>query len=56
MTVGEAAELARVCPRTITNWIQRGDLPAARVGPKLLRVLRADVEAMLAPRRPVVKP
>jgi excisionase family DNA binding protein len=35
-TVKEVARILRVCDRTVRNFIARGDLPAVRVGRKLL--------------------
>jgi excisionase family DNA binding protein len=41
-----AAEL-RVTRRFIENLIASGDLPAYRIGKRMLRVRRSDVEALL---------
>jgi excisionase family DNA binding protein len=43
-TVKEVARILRVCDRTVRNFIARGDLPAVRVGRKLL-VSPRSVEA-----------
>ena len=45
----EAAELIGVHPLTIRRAIAAGDLPASRLGPRLIRVKRSDVLAMLRP-------
>ncbi len=55
-TVAEAARVARISPRTLRNWIARGDVVAVgmrtgkRVIPKseVQRLLGADVEEMEA--------
>ncbi len=45
MTVAEAAEYWRVDHKTIRRMIDRGDLPAYRIGAgRLLRIDRADLE------------
>ena len=46
----EAAEYLGVCDRSIRNYIARGQLPARRVrGSRLIRIDRADVDALLCP-------
>ena len=50
LTRVEAAELARVNPRTIDNLVQNGTLPAYRIkGTRLIRIKRSDVEALIVP-------
>ena len=44
-----AAEILGVSVDTVRRRIADGSLPAERIGPRLLRVRRADVEALLAP-------
>src|ERR1700760_2742501 len=34
-------------PQTVRNWLDRGELPAVRVGSRRVRVLRADLDAFL---------
>jgi excisionase family DNA binding protein len=34
-------------PQTVRNWIDRGELPAVRVGQRRVRVRRSDLEAFL---------
>lgn len=46
LTVGAAAELARVAPRTIGRWIASGALPATGKG-KRTRIRRSDLEGYL---------
>lgn len=50
-SVAEAAELLGVSPSTVWRWIDAGRLPAYRVGPKNIRIARADVEAAIRPAR-----
>lgn len=51
LSIAQAAERAGVSPDTIRRRIADGTLPAYRVGPKLIRVDAADVDARL--RRPI---
>lgn len=41
ITVSEAARSLRVTPITIRRLIERGDLPATRIGSKIVRIPRA---------------
>ena len=45
----EAAEYAGVCVRTIRRRILDGSLPAHRIGPRLLRIDRADLDRLFTP-------
>jgi excisionase family DNA binding protein len=56
LTVSEAAALLRVAPSTIRRWIREGDLPAYRVGKRRVGLLRADLETLVTPARPVSEP
>lgn len=49
LSVQAAAEHIGVSTRTIRRWIASGDLPARRVGPKLLRINVSDLESLGAP-------
>ncbi|BBY82010.1 helix-turn-helix domain-containing protein [Mycolicibacterium pulveris] len=49
ITITQAAEMLAVDPRTIRRWIAQGRLKARRIGPKLIRVELASVEAMGQP-------
>ena len=42
----EAAEYAGVCVRTIRRRILDGSLPAHRIGPRLLKIDRADLDRL----------
>lgn len=44
-----AAEIANVHPRTLRRYVASGRLRAYRVGPRLLKVDLADVEALFVP-------
>ncbi|MEX2227763.1 MAG: helix-turn-helix domain-containing protein [Dehalococcoidia bacterium] len=48
-TVAEAAEMLGVSVSTIWRWVDSGQLPAFRVGPKAIRIKRQDVEAAIQP-------
>jgi excisionase family DNA binding protein len=50
-TVGEAAEVLDVSRATIWRWIDAGRLPAYRLGPKSIRIRRADLEMVITPAR-----
>ncbi len=45
----EVAEQAGVHYRTARRWVERGELPATRVGPKLLKVKQSDLDKFLTP-------
>jgi excisionase family DNA binding protein len=47
LTVAEVAELLKLNQQTVRNWIDRGELPAVRVGTRV-RIRRADLDALLA--------
>ncbi len=47
LTVIEVAEILKVNQQTVRNWIDRGDLPAIRVGRRRVRVRQADFDAFL---------
>ena len=44
----EIAEILKVNPMTVRNWISRKELPALRVGSRRVRVRRTDFDAFLA--------
>jgi excisionase family DNA binding protein len=46
LTVGEIAELLKVNQQTVRNWIDRGSLPAVRVG-RRVRVKQSDLDRIL---------
>ena len=48
LTVAEIAEQLKMNPQTIRNWIDRGSLPAVRVGPRRVRVRQADLDEFLS--------
>jgi excisionase family DNA binding protein len=49
LSISEAADHMGVHPETIRRYISRGDLTGYRLGPRLVRVDLAEVEAMLRP-------
>ena len=49
LTVKEASEVLRVCPKTVRRWISAGILPATRIG-RDWRIARADLRALAAAR------
>jgi excisionase family DNA binding protein len=48
LTVAEIADLLKLNEQTVRNWIDRGELPAIRVGARRVRVRQADLEAFIA--------
>src|SRR2546425_8418154 len=50
-SVAEAALVLGVSPSTVWRWIDAGKLPAYRVGPKSIRIRRADLAAVVHPVR-----
>jgi excisionase family DNA binding protein len=47
LTKEEVAVLARVKPRTVDGWVQRGKLRAVKAGPRFNRFVMKDVEKFL---------
>lgn len=50
---GEVAQILGVSRNTVLRMVDRGELPAIRVGERLIRCRRSDIEAWLASREPV---
>jgi excisionase family DNA binding protein len=48
LTVAEVAARLKLHEQTIRNWIDRGELPAVRVGARRVRVREHDLDALLA--------
>jgi excisionase family DNA binding protein len=46
LTVAEVAEILRLNPQTVRNWIDAGSLPAIHVG-RRVRIKRADLDRIL---------
>ncbi|WP_157426969.1 helix-turn-helix domain-containing protein [Agromyces salentinus] len=51
MTIAEVAHVHGVHAKTIRRMIARGDLEAVRLGPRLIRVNRASLDASGGPYR-----
>ena len=49
LTVAEAVQLLRVCPATVFNLINKGELPRVKVGRRTF-LRREDVERLLTPQ------
>lgn len=47
LTQEEAADYLKITPRTVRRMVSSGQLPAFRLGPRLLRIDLADVDALL---------
>ena len=55
LTVDEVAAMLKLVPQTVRNMIDRGELPAVRVGSRRVRVLRSDLDAFLTEGRRLTK-
>lgn len=49
ISITQAAALLGVSTRTIRRWIAAGELPATRIGPKLLRIHTEDIDRLGTP-------
>ncbi len=49
LTMAEAAEALRVSQVTVARWLKQGRLPSYRLGPRAVRIRRADLAAVLSP-------
>jgi excisionase family DNA binding protein len=49
MTPQDVANLIHITAVTVRTWIKEDRLPAYRFGPKMIRIKRSDVEALIAP-------
>lgn len=50
LTVTQVAEILKLNPQTIRNWIDAGTLPAVRVGGRRVRIKRKDPDNFVAHR------
>lgn len=55
LTVAEIAQALKLNQQTVRNIIDRGELPALRVGQRRVRILRSDLDAFLAERRRITQ-
>jgi excisionase family DNA binding protein len=46
LTVADVAGILKLNQQTVRNWIDRGELPALRVG-RRVRILRSDFDALI---------
>ena len=49
ISINQAADLISAHPNTVRNLISSGKLPAFRIGSKLVRISKKDLEAVLSP-------
>lgn len=50
LTVKEVAELLQVHPVSVCRWVREGIIPATRIGKRLTRIKKTDVEKLLSER------
>jgi excisionase family DNA binding protein len=55
LTVAEVATMLKLNQQTVRNIIDRGELPAVRVGARRVRILRSDLNGFLAEGRRLTK-
>jgi excisionase family DNA binding protein len=55
LTVAEVAAMLKLNQQTVRNTIDRGELPAVRVGARRVRIARSDLNAFLAEGRRLTK-
>ena len=48
LTVAEVADRLKMNQQTIRNWIDRGELPAIRLGGRRVRIRQADLDEFVA--------
>lgn len=49
VTINQAAALAQVHPNTIRNLIASGKLQASRIGARIIRIDKSDLDALFTP-------
>lgn len=49
VSIERAAEILGVVPRTVRRLIAAGELPAYRIGKRIIRIRESDVAALLRP-------
>jgi excisionase family DNA binding protein len=49
LSIPQVAEKIGVHPNTIRNLVQRGELPAVRIGARIIRIDEAQADALLTP-------
>jgi excisionase family DNA binding protein len=47
MSTKEVAAELEVSSATITRWVREGVIPAKRFGPRVIKILRVEVESLL---------
>lgn len=55
-TVNEVAKLLKLNPQTVRNWIDRGDLPAVRVGARRVRIRASELDRFIEQGRTAQPP
>jgi excisionase family DNA binding protein len=51
LTIAEAAQRVHVSCRVVYRWIQKGELPAIRFGPRLVRLDPDDLDDYISGKR-----
>jgi len=52
LTIREVRDLLKVSDRTVRRWIERGSLPALKIG-RSVRIRRADIDRPVEAHRPL---
>ena len=51
LSVPEVSNEAKAHENTVRGWIRSGQLPAVKIGPRMIRVRRKDLDEFLTPYR-----
>ncbi|MCP2627134.1 helix-turn-helix domain-containing protein [Mycolicibacterium smegmatis] len=49
LSIQETADYLGICTRTVRRYIAEGRLRAVRIGPRLIRVERESIDALMRP-------
>jgi excisionase family DNA binding protein len=49
LSIQETADYLGICTKTVRRYIAEGRLKAVRIGPRLIRVHRDSIEALMRP-------
>lgn len=49
LSIKQASQIVGLSEKTVRRFIESGELPAHRVGPKAVRIYRSDLDAFIQP-------